>query len=482
MNCALVITLLGRLMSLEAAMMLPALGVSLWYGQGDAPAFLYAMGILLLLGLPMMLLIKPTDKTLRPREGFVVVGLAWILFSAFGALPFMFSGATVFFWDAFFETVSGFTTTGATIFAQVETLPRGILFWRSFTHWVGGMGVLILTLAVMPKMGARSAHLARAESPGPTFSKMLPRMAGSARILYLIYLVMTLILIVLLVISGMPLFDSVIHAFGTAGTGGFSSRNLSVGAYNNLTAEIIITVFMLLFGTNFIVYFRLIQGEGLKALRNEEVRLYYGVAISSIVLITINTIPHYGGVGMALRHASFQVSSIMSTTGYSTSDFDLWPQFSRILLLTLMFMGSCAGSTAGGIKVVRVALLGKLGIREVGRTVQPRRVRLIKLDQETVDENTLRSVLVFFVLYMAMLLAGTLLVSLDGVDHTTSFSAAAACLSNVGPGLALVGPMANYSHFSFGIKYLLSFLMLLGRLEFIPMLVLFSPAVWRRGR
>jgi trk system potassium uptake protein TrkH len=480
-NYALVITLLGRLLALEAGMLLPALGVSLWDRQGDAPAFLYTAAILLAFALPMMLLVKPRDKTMRPREGFVVVGLAWIIFSAFGALPFMFSGVTTFYWDAFFETVSGFTTTGATIFSQVEAFPRGILFWRSFTHWVGGMGVLILTLAVIPKVGSRSAHLARAESPGPTFSKMLPRMSDTARILYLIYAVMTAALILLLVISGMPVFDSVIHAMGTAGTGGFSNRNLSVGAYNNLAAEVLITVFMLLFGTNFIVYFRLVKGDGLKSLRHGEVRLYYAVALSAILLITLNTIPHYGGVGMALRHASFQVSSIMSTTGYSTSDFDLWPQFSRILLLMLMLMGSCAGSTAGGIKVVRLALLGKLSAREVSRSVQPRKVKLIKLDKETVDEDTLRSVLVFFVLYMAMLLLGTLLVSLDGVNFTTSFSATAACLSNVGPGLSLVGPMANYGHFSFGVKYLLSFLMLLGRLEFIPMLLLFSPAVWRRG-
>ena len=481
MNYALVVTLLGRLLTVEAALMLPSLGVALGYGQGDAPAFAYTIGILLALGLPMMFAVKPRDKVMRSREGYAVVGLAWVLFSAFGGLPFMFTGVTSYFWDAFFETVSGFTTTGATIFAQVETIPQGILFWRSFTHWVGGMGVLILTLAVMPKVGSRSSHLARAESPGPTFSKMLPRMSSTARILYLIYAVMTLVLIVLLVISGMPVFDSVIHAMGTAGTGGFSNRNLSVGAYNNLPAEILITVFMLLFGTNFIVYFRLVQGEGLKALRNEEVRVYYLIALGAMALVTINTIPHYGDVGMALRHASFQVSSIMSTTGYATSDFDLWPQFSRILLLMLMLVGSCAGSTAGGIKVVRVTLLGKLGIREVGHSVQPRKVRLIKLDRQTVDEDTLHSVLVFFVLYISALLLGVLLVSLDGVDFTTSFSAAASCLSNVGPGLSLVGPMGNYGHFSAGSKYLLSLLMLLGRLEFIPMLALFHPALWRRG-
>ena len=481
MNYALVLSLLGRLMAVEAGLMVPALLAALLDSGRDVPAFLYSIGLTLASGLLLMLLFRPRERQLGPREGFVVVGAAWALLSAFGALPFMFSGATVHFWDAYFETVSGFTTTGATIFGLVEGMGRGILLWRSFTHWVGGMGVLILTLAVMPKLGGRSAFLARAESPGPTFSKIMPRMRDTARVLYTIYALMTLALTGLLLIAGLPLFDAVIHALGTAGTGGFSSRNQSVGAYNNLAAEIIITVFMFLFGTNFIIFFRLLRGEGLKSLRHEEARIYYLIGFAAIALITLDTTAHYGSAFTALRYASFQVASIMSTTGYVTSDFDLWPAFARILLLMLMLTGACAGSTAGGIKVSRSVLAGKATRREISHLVRPRQVRLIKLEGRTVDADTLHSVMVFILLYFFFLMLGTLLVSLDGTDFTTSFSATAACLSNVGPGLSLVGPTANYAHFSPGIKYLLSFLMLLGRLEFIPLLVLFSPWAWRHG-
>ena len=481
MNYALVLNLLGKLLAVEAGLMMPSLFVALADGGRDVMALLYSLMITLAAGLLLMLAFRPRERELRAYEGFVVVGLAWALMSAFGALPFMFSGATRFFWDAYFETVSGFTTTGATIFSQVEHLGKGILFWRSFTHWVGGMGILILTLAVMPKLGARSAFLARAESPGPTFSRMLPRMRDTARVLYAIYAVMTLLLAGLLILSGLPVFDAVIHALGTAGTGGFSNRNLSVGAYNNVAAEIFITVFMFLFGTNFIVYFRLLKGEGIKSLRHEEIRTYYLLGLVAIAVITLNTTAHYGDAATALRHASFQVASIMSTTGFSTSNFDLWPQFSRILLVLLMLIGACAGSTGGGIKVSRVMLMGKSAGREIGHTVRPRHVKTIKLEGRLVDAETLHSVIMFFIIYVFFLLLGTLLASLDGVNFTTSFSATAACLSNIGPGLSLVGPMESYGHFSPGVKLMFSALMLFGRLEFIPLLVLFHPAVWRRA-
>ncbi|MDD4079961.1 MAG: TrkH family potassium uptake protein [Eubacteriales bacterium] len=481
MNYALVLNLLGRLLAVEAGLMMPSLFVALADGGRDALAFAYSIILALAAGLLLILFFRPRERELHAYEGLVVVGLAWALLSAFGALPFMFSGAAGYFWDAYFETVSGFTTTGATIFSQVEQFGKGILFWRSFTHWVGGMGILILTLAVMPKLGARSAFLARAESPGPTFSRMLPRMRDTARVLYAIYAVMTLLLTGLLMLSGLPLFDAAIHALGTAGTGGFSNRNLSVGAYNNVAAEILITVFMFLFGTNFIVYFRLLKGEGIKALRHEEIRTYYLIGLVAIAVITLNTTAHYGDAATALRHASFQVASIMSTTGFSTSDFDLWPQFSRILLVLLMLIGACAGSTGGGIKVSRIMLMGKSAGREIGHTVRPRHVKTIKLEGRLVDAETLHSVMVFFIIYVFFLLLGTLLASLDGVNFTTSFSATASCLSNIGPGLSLVGPMESYGHFSPGVKYMFSGLMLLGRLEFIPLLVLFHPAVWRRA-
>jgi trk system potassium uptake protein TrkH len=292
---------------------------------------------------------------------------------------------------------------------------------------------------------------------------------------------MTLLLAGLLILSGLPVFDAVIHALGTAGTGGFSNRNLSVGAYNNVAAEIFITVFMFLFGTNFIVYFRLLKGEGIKSLRHEEIRTYYLIGLVAIAVITLNTTAHYGDAATALRHASFQVASIMSTTGFSTSNFDLWPQFSRILLVLLMLIGACAGSTGGGIKVSRVMLMGKSAGREIGHTVRPRHVKTIKLEGRLVDAETLHSVIMFFIIYVFFLLLGTLLASLDGVNFTTSFSATAACLSNIGPGLSLVGPMESYGHFSPGVKLMFSALMLFGRLEFIPLLVLFHPAVWRRA-
>lgn len=461
--------------------MLPALFVSLYDNTGDTPAFLFSIALILLLGLPMMLLSKPQDKTLRPREGFVSVGLTWLLMSAFGALPFMFAGTSVYYWDAFFEATSGFTTTGASILTNVEIVGRGVLFWRSFMHWVGGMGVLVLTLAVMPKVSGRGSILAKAESPGPTFSKMMPKMTDTARFLYLIYALLTVVEFLLLLIAGMPLYDSVIHAMGTAGTGGFSNRNQSVGAYNNVWIEIIVTVFMFLFGTNFIVYFHILRGEGRKAFKNEEVRFYYALALTTVLLIALFGIPEYGNFFNSLRYSGFQVAAIMSTTGFSTADFNLWPQFSRILLIVLMLIGACAGSTAGGMKVVRAVLLGKASAREIGHTLQPRKVRLVKIDQKPVSEDTLKSVFVFFFIYMAFLFLGTLIASTDGHDFVTSFSAVASCLSNIGPGLELVGPSGNFSIFSPHVKYLLSFLMLAGRLEFIPILVLFHPAIWKKA-
>ena len=474
--------MLGKLLLLLAALMAPSLLVSLYYAEGDTLPFVYAMLLALAAGLPMALLSKPASVDMNAREGFASVGLAWLMLSMFGALPFWFSGAMPYYWDALFECVSGLTTTGASILPQVENLPHGILFWRSFTHWVGGMGVLVLTMAVMPKVSGRNSFLARAESPGPSYSKLLPRMADTSRILYIIYFVMTLVLIALLLLTGMPLFDTLIHAMGTAGTGGFSSRNLSVGAYNNPWAEMIIMVFMFLFGTNFLIYFRLLRGEGLKALKNDELKAYYLLALGAIVLIALQILPKYGNVFSALRYASFQVGSIMSTTGYATADFDLWPAFSRILLLMLMLIGASAGSTAGGIKVVRMVLLGKMTWREVLHTINPRSVKVVKLDGKSVPEDTLGQVGIFAFVYFSFLMLGTLLASLDGHDFLSCFSAAASCLSNIGPGLSLVGPVGNFSVFSPAVKLFLTLLMLLGRLEFFPILVLFHPAIWRSGR
>lgn len=480
MNGKLIISVLGKLLVLEAALMLPSLGVSLMYQEGDALSFVYTILLILACGLPAMLQ-KSTSKDIRAKEGLVVVSLAWVLLSLFGALPFVFSGTISYYVNAVFETVSGFTTTGASILLDVELLPHGILFWRSFTHWVGGMGVLILTLAVMPKLSGRGSVLARAESPGPTFSKIVPKMRDTARWMYAIYSLLSVVQLGLLLLSGLPLFDALIHTLGTAGTGGFSNRNQSVGAYNNPWAEGIITLFMLLFGMNFVVYFKLQRGEGLKSFKSEEVRAYWILALVSMLLIALELLPQYGNFLTALRYSSFQVSSIMSTTGFSTSNFALWPQIAHILLLLLMLVGACAGSTAGGIKVSRVVILGKASAMEIGQAAAPRKVRLLLMDKKPLSEETVRGVLVFFFIYMAFLLVGTLAASSDGHDFVSSFSAAAACLSNIGPGLGLVGPVGNYDIFSPHVKVILTFLMLAGRLEFIPLLTLFHRELWTKS-
>lgn len=480
MNGRLILNILGKLLVLEAGMMAPALAVSLISHGNDALPFVYTILLILLLGLPLVLL-KCDSKDVRAKEGLVVVSLAWVLLSAFGALPFIFHGSIPNFINAMFEIVSGFTTTGATILSNIEILPKGLLFWRSFTHWVGGMGVLILTLAVMPNLSGRGSVLARAESPGPTFSKVAPKMRDTARMMYAIYSVLTLIMLGLLLLTGMPLFDALIHTLGAAGTGGFSNKNLSVGFYNNPWAEGVITLFMLLFGMNFVVYFRLLRGEGLKSFKSDEVRAYWLIALATMVLIALELLPEYGNFLTAFRYSSFQVSSIMSTTGYATVNFALWPQFSHILLVLLMLIGACAGSTAGGIKVSRVVILSKAAGREIGQAAAPRKVRLLQVDKKVLSEDTLRSVLVFFFIYMVFLFLGTLVASTDGHDFVTCFSAVASCLSNIGPGLSLVGPLGNFDIFSPHVKVILTFLMLAGRLEFIPLLSLFHRELWSKS-
>ncbi len=482
MNRPLVLQVVGRLLLLLALLMVPPLGVAWFYGQGDAAAFLYTLLAILACGLPLALLPKPETRDLNARDGFVAVGAAWVLLSLFGALPYQFSGTTPTFWDALFESVSGLTTTGASILAQVETLPHGVLFWRSYSLWVGGMGVLMLTIAVMPNVSGHNAHLISAESPGPSYTKLMPRMADTARMLYGIYVALTMLLTLLLVLTGMPVFDALIHALGTAGTGGFSNKNLSMAAYANPWAEVLIMVFMFLFGTNFLVFFRLLHGWGRNALRNDELIAYYALGLGATLLIAVDILPMYGDVWTALRHSGFQVSSIMSTTAYATVDFNAWPSFARSVLLLLMLIGGSAGSTAGGIKVVRLVLMGRAVSREVHHTLNPRSVKVIRLNGQTVPEETVRRVGIYLFVYFGLLMGGTLLASLDGHDFLSCFSATASCLSNIGPGLSLVGPMGNFGMFSPGVKVLMSVLMLLGRLEFFPMLVLFSPAVWRGGR
>lgn len=482
MNRRLVLRLLGAILLIEALAMAPSLVIALIYGDGDAAALAVTMAILCALGLPAWRFAHPREQNLRAREGFLVVALSWVLLSAFGALPFVLTGVLPHWADAFFEAVSGFTTTGATVIARFDGLPRGVMFWRSFTHWIGGMGVLVLTLALLPQMTGRTSHLVRAESPGPSLSKIVPKMGDTAKILYLIYGVLTLIEFAALIIAGMSPYDSAIHAMGTAGTGGFSNYAASVGAFNSAAIDIIITVFMVLFGVNFALFYRALVGGWREAVRSEELRWYLCLFLGSTLFIALMILPQYGGFLTALRYSGFQVASIMSTTGYATTDFNLWPQAARTLMVLLMFIGSCAGSTAGGIKVVRVAILCKLGRREICHTFQPRKVQVVRFEGKGLGENSLTQVAVFFFVYIVLVLAGMFLISLEGqYDIETNFTAALTCVSNVGPGFGAVGPNENFSGYGSFAKVVLSMLMLAGRLELFPILVLFHPAVWRKG-
>ena len=482
MNKRLVLRLLGAILLIEALAMAPSLAISLLYGDGDALALLSSMALLAALGFPAWRFAHPREQNLRAREGFLVVALSWVLLSAFGALPFVISGLIPNYIDAFFEAVSGFTTTGATLMGNFDGLPRGVMFWRSFTHWIGGMGVLVLTLALLPQMTGRSSHLVRAESPGPSLSKIVPKMGDTAKILYLIYGVLTVIELAALIIAGMSPYDAAIHAMGTAGTGGFSNYGSSIGAFNSAVIDAIITFFMVLFGINFALFYRVLVGGWRDALRSEELRWYLALFAGSTLFVSLMILPQYGTFLNALRYGSFQVATIMSTTGYATADFNLWPQAVKALIVVLMFIGSCAGSTAGGIKVVRVGILCKLGCREVRRTFQPRKVQVVRFEGKGVEENRLTQVSAFFFVYVLLVLAGMFLVSLEGLyDLETNFTAVLTCISNVGPGLGHVGPVENFSGYGPFAKVVLSLLMLAGRLELFPILVLFHPSAWRKG-
>ena len=482
MNRRLVINLLGAILLIEAAAMLPAFLIALGYGDGDAPALAKSMALLLAAGLPMRLLARPEKHDLRAREGFLCVALAWVLLSAFGALPFVFSGVIPNYINACFEAVSGFTTTGATKLTDFEGLPRGVMFWRSFTHWIGGMGVLVLTLALLPQMSGRTSHLVRAESPGPTLSTIVHKMGDTAKILYIMYFVLTVAEFALLMLCGMNAYDAAIHAMGTAGTGGFSNYGASVGAFDSAAVDAVITVFMLLFGINFALFYRLLTGGWRDVVRCEELRWYLCIFAVSTVFVTCQLMPSYGGSALtSLRFASFQVASVMSTTGFATADFNLWPVATRMLILLLMFIGSCAGSTAGGMKVCRIGILVKQGLREIRHVFQPRKITVVRFEGKGVDEMILKQIAVFAFVYVAMVLLGGFLVSLEGLyDVETNLTAALTCVSNVGPGLGSVGPVENFAGYGPFATIILSLLMLAGRLELFPILALFHPAMWKK--
>ena len=482
MNYRMVVFVLGRIFLVEAAMMLLPMVCSAIYGEWYMlPAFLLPAVILLLLGLAASLR-TPKNTTIYARDGLAIVALVWVLMSAFGALPFVISGEIPAFADAFFEMVSGFTTTGSTILIDVEALSHGALFWRSFSHWVGGMGVLVFAMAVLPMTDGRAMHLMRAEVPGPTCGKLSSKLSDSAKILYGIYFAMTAVEVVFLCTGGMSLYESLIHSFGTAGTGGFSCRGLSIGAYQNPYFEWVIGIFMLLFGINFNLYYFILMRHFREAFGSEELRAYLGIVLFSTVTIAANILSMVGSVGEAVRTAFFQVSSIITTTGYATADFNLWPTYSRILLLLLMFVGGCAGSTAGGLKISRVIIFFKAARQDLNKMLHTHAVTTIRFEGKPLDEKTLQGVHNYFNVYMLLIMLSTVLVSLDGFDLITTFTAVITCLNNVGPGMELVGPMGNFSHFSDPVKYLLSFDMLAGRLELYPMLALFAPRLWRSRR
>lgn len=480
MNFKMVLKSLGILLICEAIAIIPSLAVSVIYNDKGLQAFAYTILLLIAVGLPLMSL-KPQSRSIYTRDGFAIVAFGWILVSLFGSLPFYFSGSIPSLIDGIFEAVSGFTTTGASILTEIESLPKGILFWRSFTHWMGGMGVLVLTLAILPSVGAGTLQIMKAESPGPNPGKLVPRMGKTAKILYSIYFVITVVQIILLVISGLPLFDACVHTFGTVGTGGFSNMNTSVGAYNNVFAEVIITVFMLVCGANFSLYYQVMKGNFKALFKDEEFRFYMGVVTASIILITINL---YGSVfvsiGESLRHSSFQVASIITTTGYSSTDFDKWPIFSKLILFFLMFIGGCAGSTGGAIKNIRILLLIKTLKTELMQIIHPRAVYPVRFGGKAVDEKTLSEIKSFFFAYIFIFVAAVLVVSLNGFDIVTTLSSVAATLGNIGPGFAIIGPMGNFSTMSVLSKIVLSFSMLIGRLEIYPILLLTVPSFWKK--
>lgn len=481
MNRRMILRLVCYILRVGAVCMLPAAFISLYKQEWAALyALCAAMAISAVLSL-VTFIFKPKHKEIGAAEGFISVALCWIAVSVTGALPFFFSGAIPNFIDCIFETVSGFTTTGASILNDVEALPHGLLYWRSFSHWLGGMGVLVFLLAVVPMGKGKNSllHVMRAESPGPQVDKLVPKLQSSAKLLYAIYIVMTLIQIVFLLAGGMSLFDSLCTAFGTAGTGGFGIKNDSMASYSPYLQGVC-TVFMALFGINFSIFYLILLRQFSQAIRNEELLLYLGIMVVSTLLITINILPQLGGFGEALHHAAFQVSSIMTTTGFSTVDFNLWPGFSKTLLLMLMIFGACAGSTGGGIKMARVLLTFKASRRSVKRMLKPRSVSVVHMDGQIVSDDVIQNTYSYLAVYALTAIISVLLISIDEFSIETNISAVMACLNNIGPGLDAVGPASNFSQFSGFSKLVLSFNMLAGRLEMFPVLILFLPGAWKR--
>ncbi len=478
MNKSIIVYILGCILILEAALMALPLLVAAIYRESSGFAFLATIAGCLLCGVPMIA--RRHENVFYAREGFVAVALGWIILSVGGAVPFFLAGAIPNFIDAFFETVSGFTTTGASILPAVEGLPHCILFWRSLTHWIGGMGVLVFVLTLMPQTGGYSMNLMKAESPGPSVSRLVPKVRSTAKILYCIYLVMTVMEVALLLIGRMPLFDTLCISFGTAGTGGFGILNDSCASYT-LYQQWVITIFMILFGVNFNVYFLILMKKFVQAIKVDELRYYLGIIGGAILIITLDLVFVTGErLSIAFSQASFQVGSIITTTGFSTVDFNVWPMLSKTLLVLLMFCGACAGSTGGGIKVSRFIILGKQVSREFHRMLHPNSVKKIKMDEKPIPDEVVQSTNVYMVIYAMVFALSVILIALDNLDFTTNFTAVAATLNNIGPGLDGVGPAANFAAYSPFSKLILSVDMLAGRLELYPLFILFMPRTWKK--
>ena len=481
MNYGIVLRVLGILLVIESGLMAPSLLISYFQGGADFYPFLISIGLTLLAGI-LISRSKPKDTSISAKDGLAIVALGWLAISIFGALPLFLSKATPTYIDAFFETVSGFTTTGSSIIPNVEILPKGILFWRSFTHWIGGMGILVFTIALLPALGIGGFQIYKAESPGPIAGKMAPRIKDTAKILYLTYLGITVLEVILLLLGKMTLFEAFVHTFGTVGTGGFGIKGSSIGDYSSYI-QVVIGIFMVVSGVSFSLYYSVYRGKGKEIFKNEELRLYLGIILSATALIALNLyLTNYDTIMSSLRDSFFQVSSIMTTTGYATADFDLWPSFSKGLLVILMLIGGSAGSTAGGMKVIRILVMFKLIRREISKIFHPRAVLPIKNDGRMVPNEVVAGIYSFIALYLVIFCLGTLVITLEGVGLVTASTSVIATLSNIGlgPGLALVGPSQNFALYSGATKLLLSFFMLLGRLELFTIIALLAPKTWKR--
>jgi len=483
MNYKMMGRFIARIIAIEGIFLLPALAISLFGQEWDAVrGFIYTLAIIAAFSGLLFLLCRKAGRLFGAREGLVCVGASWIALSILGCLPFFLSGSIPNFVDALFEAVSGFTTTGASILSDVEALPKGLLYWRSFTHWVGGMGVLVFLLAISTggEQGKGfTMHLMRAESPGPDVGKLVPKMKQTAMILYAIYVVMTILNIAFLLFGNMDPLEAVCTAFGTAGTGGFGVKNDSLASYSTYI-QVVTTVFMFLFGVNFSCYYLILLKQFRGVFKDEELRLYIGIAVTSVILICLNIYDLYGNIWDTIRHASFQVSSIMTTTGYTTTDFELWPAFSKGILLMLMVIGASAGSTGGGIKVARVLLIFKSLRRNIRKILNPRKVMVVRNNGRAVDEKVLDNTNAYLAAYVIIIVVCYLIISLDGFSIGTNLSAVLACFNNIGPGMELVGPMSNFSCYSDFSTIILSVAMLAGRLEIFPILVLLSRSTWKK--